>query len=302
MEKLDPHNYIENDIDMKEYINQLVNDLRDDIEIYEQIKRLNLTNKEVRDNIAKLTEFKHDFHYCKACPGIEKCNKQIPHLKMLIIKDGNYVSSSFEPCDKIIEKIHHDSRYLYADFPVEWKYSSTKTLDMSEKRRPVIKEFSKIVSSESTRWLYVLANHKVGKSFMMISLVNDYMSVFKGKVAVLNTPNRIKELIDLSYKDKEEFAHRVFELENVSLLMLDDFGEEYKNEYIRDALIIPLLSEREHKNLMTFFASEFSIDEIQKMYSIGANSGEIRGKQLGRILKEMCIQEFDISGSSLYRK
>lgn len=302
MEKLDPKNYLNESIDMKEYIDQLVNDLRNDIEIYEQIKKLNLTVKEVRDNIAKLSEFKDDYHYCKACPGIDKCNKQIPHLKTCVLKDNNYITLTYEPCEKIVEKINHDARYLYSDFPYEWKYTSTKTLDLSEKRRPVIKEFSKIINGESSRWLYVLANHKVGKSFMMVSLVNDFMAIYKGQVAVINAPKRIKELIDLSYLDKEEFSRRLLELENVTLLLIDDFGEEYKNEYIRDTLIIPLLSEREHKNLMTFFTSEFSISEIQKMYSIGANSGDIRGKQLYRILKEMCTKEFDITGASIYRK
>lgn len=302
MERLNPQSFVTNDVDMREYISQLVNELRNDMEIYERIKRLGLTNKEVRDNIARLTDFKNDFHYCKNCPGIDKCEKSIPHLQMVLIKDGTYLTSSYEPCDKIVEKIKLDNHYLYADFPEEWKYSSTKTMDKSENRRPVIKEFVKIVKGESSRWLYVLGNHKVGKSFMMVTFANDFVGAGMGQVAIINTPSRIKELVDLSYKDKEEFARRLLALSNVPLLMFDDFGEEYKNEYIRDTIMIPLLSEREHHNLLTFFTSEFTISEIQKMYSIGAASGEIRGKQLARLLKEMCIKEFDISGVSLYRK
>ena len=45
-----------------------------------------------------------------------------------------------------------------------------------------------------------------------------------------------------------------------------------------------------------------TIKEIEKLYSIGKNGGEIRGKQLGKILLEMCEKEFDLTGASIYRK
>ena len=39
---------VKDEVDMKTYINKLVKELRDDIEVYEQLKSLNLTMGEVK--------------------------------------------------------------------------------------------------------------------------------------------------------------------------------------------------------------------------------------------------------------
>ncbi len=287
---------------MKSLINKLVNDLREDIEVYEKIKALGLTVGEVRENIAKLTDFKEDYNYCKNCPGIDKCSKITPHISMHLRKDGNYISASYEPCVRIIEQIAANRKYLCADFPSEWKSSNLRTLDLSDTRKLAIKEFAKIVKGQSDRWLYVTGNHKTGKSFMLVTFANQYAIECKCQVAVVNSTRLISSLADLSYNNKEEFTRLMVALSNVPLLVLDDFGEEYKNEYIRDQIVLPILTEREHNSRLTFFTSEFTIGEIKQLYSIGKASGEIRGRQLEKILTTMCGKEFDLTGASIYRK
>ena len=287
--------------DMKAYISKLVNELRNDIEVYEQIKVLNLTLGEVRDNIAKLTDFKDDYNYCKSCPGIDKCAKHIPHVKMSVKKEGNYISTSYEPCALIMEKIRIDNKYLRSDFPEEWRGSSLKTIDKNAQRNKVIREFQKVLDGESNKWIYVTGNRGVGKSFLLVTLANAFASFDMGQVAVAKTSSLVQSLSDLSYQDKEEFARQMVLISRVPLLVLDDFGEEYKNEYIRDQIILPILNERDHGGRITMFASSFTIGEIQEMYSIGKNGGHIRGKQLGNILTSMC-KEFDLTGVSIYKK
>lgn len=287
--------------DMRDYIRQLVEELRKDDLVYEQLKPLKLTMKEVRENIAKLNDFREDFHYCYKCPGLENCNKRTPHIQMHVERDGAYIKTEYGPCTKIIEKIRHDSYYVVHDFPSEWKYTQLKDMDMTETRRPVIKEFANILHGKSNRWIFLTGNHKVGKSHLLVAMINEYIAIKNSKVAVLNAVERIKQLADLSVKNNEVFTNEIELLSEVPLLVLDGFGEEYKSEYIRDSIILPILSERERNNRLTFFASSFTIDEIQKLYSVGKTSGEIRGKQLGNILREMCDEEFDVSGTS-YRK
>ena len=288
--------------DMSSLIKKLVNELREDIEVYELLKSLNLTNKEVRDNIAMLTEFKDDFNYCKSCPGIKECNKNIPHIQMNLKRNGNYITSSFSPCNKILEKIALDNKYLRFDCPDEWKSSTLRNLDLSTVRRQVIKEFSKIIDGTSFRWLFINGKHKTGKSFTLVTFANEFARLNKGKVAIIDTTNAFKELADLSYSDKDEFSRQMVSLGNVDLLVLDNFGAEYKNEYLRDQIVIPLLLEREKNNRLTFFTSDFSIKEIQQLYAIGKNSGPIRARQLADILLAMCESEFNFNGASLYRK
>lgn len=292
---------INEEIDMKEYINQLVKALREDAEVYEKLKPLNLTIGEVKDNIAKLNDYKDDYNYCKKCPGIEKCAKKTPHISMYIVKDGNYISAKYEPCEKIVEQIKLDSRYLVKDFPNEWKSASISTLDLSDNRRLAIKEFIEILNDRSAKWLYIKGNHKVGKSFLLVTFANEYIAATKKQVAVIDARIRFKELADLSMSNPEEFKRNLVALSNVALLIIDDFGDEYKNEYIRDQIVMPLLLEREHSNRLTFFSSNYSLKEIQQLYAVGKTAGDIKAKQLVNIIEEMC-NVYDVTGIALYRR
>ena len=302
LKTFNPKDIIQDKIDMKSYAEKLLDALRADTEVYELIKPLGLTNREVRENIGKLNDFREDYNVCKNCPGYEKCPKADKHISLYVCKDGSYLTTRSEPCKKAIEKAKIDSKYIYNDFPSEWKKSTLKKLDLSENRRPLIKEFVNIVKGKSNRWLYVIGNHKVGKSYVLVTFANEFVAMGLGKVGIIDATTKFKELADSAYKQKEYFNNEIKTLSNLPLLVIDDFGEEYKNEFIRDSIVIPILSERNHNNLPTFFSSDFTIKEIGKLYSVGKNGGEIRGKQLEKILLEMAEKEFDLTGASIYKK
>lgn len=289
-------------VDMKKLIEELVNALKADKDVYESLKPIGLTNKEVRDNIGKLADYQEDFNICKKCPGFEKCPKNVPHISTYVYKDGAYLTTRSEPCKKLMEEMELDAKFVAKDFPKEWKKSVLKNLDLSENRRPLIKEFVSIVKGKSHKWLFVKGNHKVGKSFVLVTFANEFVALGLGQVAVINANKQFKNLADIAYSDKETFKKTVDLLSNVPLLVIDDFGQEYKNELIRDQIVLPILNERAHGDKPTFFSSEFTIQEIQQLYSIGRNGGAIRGKQLGNLLKDMCEKEFDLTGASIYRK
>lgn len=293
---------VNEEVDMKTYINKLVNELRDDLEVYEKLRSLNLTMGEVKENIGKLTDFKDDYNYCKACPGIEKCAKRTPHISMYVVKEGNFIATKYEPCKKIMDQIKLDARYLIADFPNEWKSSNFSTIDLSSNRRPVIKKIIKDYTEDKNDWVFIKGNHKVGKSFLLVAGANEFISKTNQQAAVMNARTRFKELADLSISNPTEFTRNLVALSNVPLLVIDDFGDEYKSEYIRDQILMPILLEREHQNKLTFFSSNYSIKEIQQLYSVGKTGGDIRARQLANLLEEMCGEEFDLTGASIYRK
>ena len=302
MKEFNAKDILEENINMKKYIEELVLALKADKEVYESLKPLGLTMKEVRDNIGRLHDYQEDFHVCKDCPGFSKCPKKEKHISVYVYKEGNYITTKSEPCKEFIKEMEIESKYVAKDFPAEWRTSVLKNLDLSENRRPLIKEFVNIAKGKSNKWLYVLGNHKVGKSFVLVTFANEFVALGRGKVAVINAAKQLKNIADMAYSDKEGFKSAIELLENVPLLVIDEFGQEYKNELIRDQIVIPVLNARSHKELPTFFSSEFTIKEIQQLYSVGKNGGAIRGKQLGTLLTEMCEKEYDLTGASIYRK
>ena len=293
---------IKRNVDMKKYIDELLAKLKADKDVYESIKPLGLTIKEVRDNIGKLADYQEDFNICKACPGFDKCPKKDKHISTYVYKDGSYITTRSEPCKEYIKEMEIESKYIAKDFPAEWRSSVLKNLDLSENRRPLIKEFVSITQGKSNKWLFVKGNHKVGKSFVLVTFANEFVALGLGKVAIINASKQFKNIADKAYSDKEGFKNAIELLENVPLLVIDDFGQEYKNELVRDQVVLPILNERAHNERPTFFSSEFTIDEIQQLYSVGRNGGAIRGKQLGNLLTEMCEKEYDLTGASIYRK
>lgn len=302
LKEFDKKDIIDKTVDLKSLIEQLLASLKSDKDVYESLKPLGLTNKEVRDNIGKIADYQEDFNVCKNCPGFEKCPKQNRHISMYVYKDGSYITTRSEPCKKMMEHMELDSKYAVKDFPEEWKESRVKKLDLSENRRPLIKEFVNVAKGKSNRWLFVTGNHKVGKSFILVTFANEFVALGRGPVAIINSSKQFKTLADIAYSDKEGFKKAIEMLSNIPLLVIDDFGQEYKNEFIRDQIVIPVLNERSHNERATFISSEFTIKEIQKLYSVGKNGGEIRGKQLGNLLLDMCQKEFDLTGASIYRK
>ena len=289
-------------VDMKKLIEELLAALKADRHVYESLKPLGLTNKEVRDNIGKLADYQEDFNICKNCPGFDKCPKKEKHISTYVFKDGNYLTTRSEPCKKFIEEMAIESKYLVRDFPTEWRKSTIKNLDLSDNRRPLIRDFLNIIKGKTHKWLFVKGNHKVGKSYVLVTFANEFVALGLGQVAVINATKQFKDIADIAYSDKEGFKMTIEALSKVPLLVIDDFGQEYKNELIRDQIVIPLLNERAHNDKLTLFSSEFTIQEIQQLYSIGRNGGSIRGKQLGSLLTDMCEKEYDLTGASIYRK
>ena len=56
-------------------------------------------------------------------------------------------------------------------------------------------------------------------------------------------------------------------LSNVPFLVLDGFGNEIKNTYIRDAIVLPLLSNRRRNRCITIITSNYDVEDIVKLYS-----------------------------------
>jgi primosomal protein DnaI len=285
--------------DISKFIEQTLDEIRSDIEVYEIIKSMNVKTSVVRENVSKFLAFKDDFNYCKNCPGIENCHKATPHLKLSLKYDGISVEREFTPCDKILKKIEIDNMYVVEDFPIEWRESSLSKIDITMERRAAIVEFSNILQGKSTRWLYIEGKHRVGKSFLLATFANEWVNTKKEQVAFINTQNYLKEMHSLSIEQKDKFSKKMVEISSIPLLIFDDFGNEFKSDYERDNVLIPILNERAKNNRLTFFSSEFTIKDIEDMYSINVSSRP-RARQLSRLLSDMSGGEILLNAVALY--
>ena len=82
---------------------------------------------------------------------------------------------------------------------------------------------------------------------------------------------------------------------NVEILLLDDIGAEYLTEWSRDEILEPILNYRMENNLATFFTSNYSIDELEKHFSLGGNS--LRSRRILDRIKTLA-KEVDLISES----
>lgn len=290
---------IDIDQETKDTIEEMVSSIKNDKEVMKEVAALGIKDEQsLRKNAATIFTFKEDLDYCRKCPGYNMCAKDRPHYQFKLRFDGSFLGNHAEACHLKIEDLRKDEVYVARDFPSEWRMSNISNFDKSKVRQKLIKRYIEALKS-SQNWIYITGSHRSGKSYVAAALINTYILKNHRKVAFINYPIRIRKLNDYSYNDKELFFKYIDLFSNVEVLVIDDFGNEYKNEYIRDSITIQILNERARKGLMTIFTSSFDFDEIMNMYSINA-SGRARGKQLKELLEDYAGEPIDITCAEIY--
>ena len=255
----------------------------------------------IDSEITKVYDFVSDLNYCRNCPGVKKCNKQNPLLCTRIVYTSGILERQLVPCKEIIKRMRFERLFKVRDFPEEWlDISLTKDVDQTAKRTAAIKKYAEFLKKGQNHWIYLVGNKNSGRSYLAAAMVVDAAKKDKGPICFLDSSLRIRELNDLYLaKRKDDFQNRLDYYSNVPILVLDDFGNEFKNDFIRDAIVFQILSNRASKRLFTIFTSDFQIDEIQELYAT-SKAGAIRAKQIANIISSLSGEEINIGGLSIY--
>ena len=269
--------------------------LKNDPIVYETISsKLGLTAKEVKANLAILLTYQEDVNYCLNCPGLDKCKKNNPYLKMDLEKRDSLVVPSFSPC-KEMSKLEEKKKMFFAySFPDSYLDNKVKSIDTSIVRGEAYKAIGSSVKEKNSSWIYLYGSTRSGKSYILATFAVYFAKSHPG-CAYVSCQSLLEKFKNLSYLNKEEFDIYFDKIKNAPLLVIDDFGNEYKTEYTFSTYLLPLLDYRNKQGLRTFFGSSFSIKEIESLYK--DKIGPIYARQLKDILTRNCGNGFDISTS-----
>ena len=260
--------------------------------------RQNKIPDEVIDReIVKIYDFASDLNFCKKCPGITLCNKQTPRLCTRIVYEHGVISRELVPCKKYLEYIKFKAQFKTRDFPEEWLNSELKKIDRTTPRTEAIKKFQSYFKNESSEWLYLIGEAGTGRSFLAANIAIEIAKNEYGPVAFIDTPSRFKELHGT--KDPKKFADLIDLYSTVPVLVLDDFGNEYKSDFIRESILYPIISQRAKKHLYTIITSDYSINDIAQMYQTN-QAAQPKVEQIKKLLKRMCGEEINQGETSVY--
>ena len=132
-------------------------------------------------------------------------------------------------------------------------------------------------------WVFVKGEPSSGKSYYLAAVLNG-LAADGEIVCFINGAKRFDELKSLAIKNRKEFDKVMAELESCGTMVFDDFGNEFKSEYIRDQIILPILSERSRAGLRTYFTSQYGLDEIKQLYSL--HKSYIEGSRVTKLIEK----------------
>lgn len=264
----------------------LLDDIYRNDELLKELDSLGISKEEIPSYAIILTDYLADKRACSKCHGLNECSSSSTHYRMkLEIGSSGRLTYSYELCPFARRMTNLMSNFHIKDYDEEYSNLSLGALK-SKRNAEIIKRIKPALPKTSlTRWVYLVGEEGSGKTQILAALSNDYAA--KGAhIAFLNTSKRFEELKGMAIKKPDDFQEEIKTLSNIDILILDGFGSEFKSDYIRDTILFPLLSARSKKRLLTFFGSDFHLNEIEALYSGRASGSQILAKRLANLIKK----------------
>ena len=262
---------------------------------------LGLNDEAIKNNIAKIYDFAVDMENCKGCKGLAYCNKEPKHLVNSVSYKGGVVDRNLVPCKKYLEFANFKKRLTVYDFEEDWLNNTISTVSniRSKAKISILSEYQKVTKKESNRWIFIKGNVASGKSYFAATMIVE--SARKGdfqSLGFMNVPSRFKELSDLAFTKNPRFDDEMDKYKTIELLVLDDFGNEFKSDFVRDNILFPIISARLKNKLPTIITSNYTIDDCASMYQT-TNASKPKIEQIRQMLNLMCEKEFILVDPSL---
>lgn len=262
------------------------------------IKALNIPDDVVEAQIVKINDLVKDINHCRHCPGVDKCDKETPRLVTRIAYEDGVVVRQMVPCKEYLKYINFKRQFIVRDFPDEWLTSALKKIDCTAQRAEVIKRYEEYRKNNEGQWIYLTGEEGTGRTYVAANIALDIAKNERGPIAFLDVPSRFKELA--SKKDNAAFTELLDKYMNVPVLVLDDLGNEYKSEFVREAILFPILNARSKNHLFTVITSDFSVNDYCLMYQNNASS-KPKIEQIKKLFKKNIGEEINLGSLSIYK-
>lgn len=278
--------------DLEDYRKELYNKILND-ENYKVIVEQGFTNEEIYNNVTKFDEFLNDLKIAQKIKTYDDCKAFDKFERVILFRNGDIIEKQYIPLTPYQDYLDALSKFVIRDIPSGDEEAKWEDLSKG------LKKFISLKIKEN-KWVYLYGAVRSGRSYAASAMINRKYKDECKSIAFLNCPLRFKELSELYFKDSVYFKELMNEYSNVDYLVLDDFGSEYKNELIRDSILIPLLKARILNKKITSFTSDFKIEDIKKLYIFKKDNNTIMLEQLMDMLQNNCGKEIITSTLSLY--
>lgn len=230
-----------------------------------------------------------ELNNCKKCKGLSGCLNSVTGCVNYPKKEGEYLVFSYVPCKYQKEKIKNESKVIFYETPSALKEAKLSEIYTNEKSREkiliYIKDFLK--NYPNKKGVYLYGSFGSGKSYIINAILNE---LSKKNITCVSVyfPTLLKKLKD-SFNGKTGLYEQTFnELENADVLLIDDIGAENNTAWSRDEVLSTLLQSRMDEKKITFFTSNFTLEELEHHLSETKDSTElIKARRIIERIKQL---------------
>ena len=199
--------------------------------------------------------------------------------------DDNDLTDYFTICDYYKDYYVRKNNLIYTTF------NQDNILDESQKRfildnpqllgLEYIKKIIQIQNNDNVSGVYL----KVSNSKIRLKIIQSlaYNLLLNHKVSIVKFSDLLKNI-------KSEFKTSGNETYNLLLdseiLIVDGLGNEAITSWSRDEILLSILDNRLQNDKVTILCSEFSIEDLRKIYKIGYND-DVKANQLVEKIKDI---------------
>ncbi len=236
------------------------------------LKANQLPESFVYEHTGRFADWVKNVKRCDHCQGLKYCTQPIRGQYEDLYMD-QFLNVGIHRCKYLKE---HEQALAHGAYYLEPKVSEAQlainvtTLDLDQESNDYQNTVGHVVDflmqEQPTKGLYFWGKPGAGKSYLAAGITNHYAKK-KIYVAFINTAQLISDLKRM-FHDHEAMETRLRNLRNAAVLVLDDIGGESVTSWSRDDILFPLLDARMEHHRLTFFTSNYSLDELKERYAL----------------------------------
>ena len=263
------------------------------------VKKVKINEVQAKKNTLKLYDTLEELNNCKNCKSLYECkNRVLGHVYFPEIKESNLVFS-YIPC-KYQKKAIQSAKEKETNESI-LSAARIKDIKPTKNRIEVIKwiknYYDKFDPYKTSKGLYLHGNFGTGKTYLVASLLNELKNKFGVSVEMVYVPELLRKLKE----NLNLVGDKLYYLECVNILFLDDIGAEKVTEWGRDEILGTILQTRMNKGLPTFFTSNLTIEALEKNLSITKeNEDKVKARRIIERIKYL-TDDIELLGNN-YRE
>lgn len=269
MESIKDLNLFDFDDNFKNQKEQSINELMKDQYVLEILSQYHLDRAIIENNWAEFLDYQEDMQKCFNCNGLNDCQKVTQGMKQFMEIKNNEVIISSTPCKfgkELMEKQNILSHIIVRNVSDKMVLVTPNDIkELSATDEDCIKKAYSYILEPKNYGFFIQGKPRVGKStlagFLIRNLAKNGFSC-----GYIHFPTFLMDL-------KNSFGeygndNNTEMLRKLDYLVIDDLGGENVTPWSRDEVLSSIITYRMQNQKPIFFTSEYTKDDLIKIYSL----------------------------------